>query len=296
MLSLIPQQVEGAFCDPPIIENAQSESHESALATTWGCEITAFAAELSTVTLATSDTTVPAAYPRVLLRDFFDLRPKLETDLEIPGEYGRLKIPEFFDAVIGNPPYISYRRLTNQAKIVNALAAANENIALPKFSGKSDAYLWFIVHATQFIKNGGRLSFVVSSAILFSDYGIPLIRFIGHHYCVRAVINSMVERWFPDADTNTVLLMLERESDPEKREANDIRFVRLRRPLAQFIPDPSSAERRAEIEELLDLLLHADSTEDDPRMQVNVVHQGPESGLLLETGDNDEGFLEEDEE
>ena len=33
---------------------------------------------------------------------------------------------------------------------------------------------------------------MVSSAILFSDYGIPLIPFVGHHYRIRAIIDSMV--------------------------------------------------------------------------------------------------------
>jgi len=272
------------------------ETHMSALATIWGCEITAFAAELSTVSLVTSDTHEPAAYPRVLLRDFFDLRPNFETELEIPGEGGRLRIPSEFDAVIGNPPYISYRRLTNQSKIINALATSKPTITMPKFTGKSDAYLWFIVHATQFLKNGGRLSFVVSSAILFSDYGIPLIRFIGHHYRIRAIIDSMVERWFPDADTNTVLLMLEREEDSHAQATNDIRFIRLRRPLAQLIPDPSSPERRGQIEELLELMLTAKVTEDDPRMQVNIIKQGTDGGLIIESSDDEDGFLEEDEE
>ncbi len=272
------------------------ENHTSALATIWGCEITAFAAELSTVTLVTSDTYEPAAYPRVLLRDFFDLRPALETELEIPGEVGRLRIPLEFDAVIGNPPYISYRRLTNQSKIINAVATSKQSVTIPKFTGKSDAYLWFIVHATQFLKNGGRLSFVVSSAILFSDYGIPLIRFIGHHYRIRAIIDSMVERWFPDADTNTVLLMLEREEDSYAQAANNIRFVRLRRPLAQLIPDPNSPERRGQIEELLELILAAEVTEDDPRLQVNIVKQGTEGGLVIESSYEEYGFLEEYEE
>lgn len=277
-------------------KRALGENHESALGSIWGCEITAFAAELSTITLATSDTQEPAAYPRVLLRDFFDLRPNLETDLQIPGEVGRLRIPGAFDAVIGNPPYISYRRLTNQGKIVNALATANEAIKMPKFTGKSDAYLWFIVHATQFLKNGGRLSFVVSSAILFSDYGIPLIRFIGHHYRVRGVVDSMVERWFADADTNTVLLLLEREENPRARRENKIRFVRLRRPLAQLFPDPSHPQRRDRIEQLIELLLHAKATEDDPRMQINLVSQGADGGLTIETGSDDASELLEEEE
>ena len=168
---------------------------------------------------------------------------------------------------------------------------------MPKFTGKSDAYLWFIVHATQFLKNGGRLSFVVSSAILFADYGIPLIRFIGHHYRIKAIVDSTVERWFADADTNTVLLMLERETDADSRSSNSIRFVRLRRPFAQLIPDPSSPERRGRIEELIDQILEAEATEDDPRMQVNLVVQGPDGGLLIEAGDDEEeGLLEEEDE
>lgn len=119
-------------------------THERCLADIWGCEITAFAAELSTVTLATSDTHQAAAYPRVLLRDFFELFPGQETPLEVPGILGRLVVPQTFDAVIGNPPYISYRHITNQAAIVNALATDTE-LAFPKFSGKSDAYVWFVV-------------------------------------------------------------------------------------------------------------------------------------------------------
>jgi hypothetical protein len=75
---------------------------ERRLSDIWGCEITAFAAELSTVTLATSDTHQAAAYPRVLLRDFFEVFPKQETPLEVPGILGRLRVPEAFDAVIGN--------------------------------------------------------------------------------------------------------------------------------------------------------------------------------------------------
>lgn len=262
-------------------KRALGASHESVLETIWGSEITAFAAELSTVTLATSDTQEPAAYPRLLLRDFFDLRPGGPADITIPGYLGELRIPATFDAVIGNPPYISYRRQTNQERVLNALVTAND-LSFPKFSGKSDAYVWFIAHATQFLRQGGRLSFVVSSAILFSDYGIPLIRFIGHHYRICAVIDSMVERWFPDADTNTVLLMLERETDEQMRSTNMIRFVRLRRTLAQLVSDPDAPSRRGELEDLIEILLCAESTEDDPRMRVNVREQGADGGLQME--------------
>ncbi|MER8658467.1 N-6 DNA methylase [Mesorhizobium sp. M0847] len=275
-------------------KRALGASHERTLSDIWGSEITAFAAELSTVTLATSDTHEAAAYPRVLLKDFFELRPGLKTHLEIPGILGRLSIPDAFDAVVGNPPYISYRHLTNLDTIVNALAK-DATLLLPKFSGKSDAYLWFIVHATSFLRQGGRLAFVVSSGMLFSDYGIPLIRFLGRHYRIRGVVDSIVERWFPEADTNTILLLLERENDAATREANEIRFVRLRRPLAQIMPSPGAADRRDAIESFLDDMLDGPVDVLDPRMQINRVAQGVDGGLTLTEADEGPDLLEEDE-
>lgn len=272
-------------------------THVDALAEIWGCEITSFAAELATVTLATADTTAASAYPRVLLMDFFVMRPGMKTGLEIPGIHGKLKIPKVFDAIVGNPPYISYRHQTNQEQVLKALGALPAEISLPKLSGKSDEYVWFLLHATQFLKNTGRLGFVVSSAILFSDYGIPLIRFLAKHYRILAVIDSMVERWFIDADTNTVLLMLERENDQVKRETNEIRFIRLRRPLAQILPPPLDGGRRDGLEATVDLLLLSPHGDADPRFTCVKTIQGADGGIVFaEEANEEETFFEEDKE
>lgn len=272
------------------------DDHEQALGETWAFEITAGAAELTTISLVTADTREPAAYPRVLLRDFFKVTPGMKTELQIPGDPHPLRVPKEFDAVVGNPPYISYRRQTNQKAVAAALTKASAVLPMPFFSGKSDEYVWFIVHATRFLRHGGRLAFVVSAAILFSDYGLPLIRFMARHYRIRAVIDSAVERWFVDADTNTVLLLIEREPDDDKRLSNDIRFVRLRRPLAQLLPAPQLAQRRDALEDLAEELLAAPAGSDDPRFLVNVVNQGRDGGVeyaprgrgSAELGDDDE--------
>jgi hypothetical protein len=179
--------------------------------------------------------------------------------------------------------------------IINALAAAPDEVSYPKFSGKSDAYVWFVVHATPFLAQGGRLSFVVSSALLFSDYGIPLIRFLARHYRIRAVVDSMVERWFPDADTNTVLLLLEREKDATARQENVVRFVRLRRPLSQLLPLPDEASRRQRLEDLVEIIVGAPDGDDDPRMRVNIREQGPHGALSLDEETAGEDLLDDDE-
>lgn len=288
---LDPASGGGSFLRSAYVrKRALGATHDAALAQIWGLEITAFAAELSTITLATTDPFEPAAYPRVLLTDFFDIRPGKVTDLVIPDEDGQLRIPAGVDAVVGNPPYISYRRQTNQDVVLNALARLPADISLPRLSGKSDAYAWFMVHATQFLVQGGRLGFVVSSAILFSDYGVALIRFLGHHYRIRAVIDSMVERWFPDADTNAVLILLQRENSSSERATNEIRFIRLRRPLSQLIAPPSAAERRQSLEDFVDELLSAPADSSDPRFAIRSLAQGDQGGLsfLLDVDDSED--------
>lgn len=278
-------------------KKAMGATHSDALAEVWGCELSSFAAELTTVTLATADPNAPSAYPRVLLMDFFEMRPGMRTALEIPGLPGKLKVPKGFDAVVGNPPYISYRHQTNQETVLKAFDDFPNALALPKMSGKSDEFAWFLVHATRFLKEGGRLGFVVSSGILFSDYGIPLIRFLARHFKILAVVDSMVERWFIDADVNTVLLLLERESKSEEREPNQIRFIRFRRPLAQLIPAPLTIERRDGLENLIELVLECPLGDEDPRLTCVVVDQGRDGGLFFSNDgvDDDPQMLEEEE-
>jgi type I restriction-modification system DNA methylase subunit len=163
---LDPASGAGSFARAAYVRKRDlGANHEDALASTWAFEVSAFAAELTTITLVTADSTEPAAYPRVVLRDFFDLRPGTVTELAIPGVPGPLTIPSVFDAAIGNPPYVSYRHQTNQSRVLNALATAPTDIRLPRFSGKSDEYVWFVVHATSFLQKGGRLAFVVLPGI-----------------------------------------------------------------------------------------------------------------------------------
>lgn len=285
---LDPAAGGGSFLRSAYIrKTALGDFHHTALESTWGCEITAFAAELSTITLATANTEAPAAYPRVVLRDFFMLQPDQVTDLDIPDSEEDIAIPKSYDAVVGNPPYISYRRITNHSAILQSLKRRKGRLKYPRFSGKSDEYVWFLVHATRFLhagnpeKNvpGGRLSFVVSSALLFADYGVPLIQFLGQHYKIISVVDSMVERWFAYADTNAILLMLERCEDSSERSSNTIRFVRLRRRLANLLARPDEPLRRQSLEDLVELVTTAPHGDDDPRISVNHVQQGEHGGL-----------------
>jgi hypothetical protein len=120
---------------------------------------------------------------------------------------------------------------------------------------------------------------------------------VGVRVCdLRAVVDSIVERWFPEADTNTVLVFLERETDAGLRDQNEMRFIRLRRPLAQIIPSPGAAGRRGAIESFLEEMIEGERDPSDPRMQINQMLQGAEGGLMLAETNDDPDLLDEDDE
>jgi hypothetical protein len=106
----------------------------------------------------------------------------------------------------------------------------------------------------------------------------------------------MVERWFPDADTNTVLLFLERCSNAGTRRENDIRFVRLRRPLSTLLPEVGNPQRRQVLEDLVDQLLVLPDGGEDPRWAVNVVAQGDEGGMTFNDAHEEDLKYEQDDE
>lgn len=173
-----------------------------------------------------------------------------------------------FDAIVGNPPY-------TRAEWIGRLDAAAGQLALfpadgpalpaallPRelgaaLSGRAGLYAYFLIHSLGFLRQGGRLGFVVPNGWLDVAYGEALKRFLLDHFRVLAVIESAVERWFAAASVNTCLLILERAADPAARAANRVRFVRLRRPLRELLGAATDSRRVAAVEQLVTRLLPA---------------------------------------
>lgn len=139
-----------------------------------------------------------------------------------------------FDAVVGNPPYIRQENLSpDKAHFRDHLSAFGPPGSTPyedstkRLSKRSDAYVYFVTHATQFLRENGRLGFVVPTKWLTTRYGESFQQFLYDHYRVRAVVGFSV-RAFEDALVDTALLMLERCSDEEIRRENTINFVRIK--------------------------------------------------------------------
>ncbi|HEY9231301.1 MAG TPA: N-6 DNA methylase [Blastocatellia bacterium] len=168
--------------------------------------------------------------------DFFNVEPGEQlTD--------RLRLPQNFDAVIGNPPYIRQEVMgaPDKRRIARRLASDRQlasEVNWPRWSGRSDIYVYFFARAIRFLKAGGRLVFLTASSWLDAGYGAALRQFLLNNFRVIAVIESTAESFFADASVNTSIAVLEREPDAERRAANLIRFVQLNATLAAILNQP----------------------------------------------------------
>ncbi len=209
------------------------KTHRDLIKDLYGVDIAKFPAHLSIINLVSRDLSEIENYPNILHKDFFDVNPGgeyLSTEVRVEtlsGKEKTIKMPAVFDAVVMNPPYTrqeemedileeekekAYNRCIEDWKVMSNYPKGKE----PKFSKRASIYVHFFIHGGIFLKEGGRLGLITSNSWLDVDYGGDLQRFFLENFKIKVVIESKVERWFEDADINTVITILERCSKPEE--------------------------------------------------------------------------------
>jgi len=148
-----------------------------------------------------------------------------------------------FDAAVANPPYIRQEDLyPNKEHFKSHLrnfAGNNSKVyynGKKSLSAKSDAYVYFITHALQFLREGGRLGFIVPTKWLITKYGESFQEFLYDHAKVHAVV-GFSNRAFT-ALVDTVLLFIERCDSEEDRRETVTDFIRIK---DQLSPDDLSS-------------------------------------------------------
>ena len=159
-----------------------------------------------------------------------------------------------FDAVIGNPPYVSRHNMTiSQREIVESIPG---QIARPHRTASLWAY--FVTHSLRFLRDGGRAGWVLPGSTASTHYGRALLAELTNHFEELKVI-TLAERFFEGEATHesTILLLADgfsKERRPGLRSemhAPDLvtcrRLVRLRK-------SDASASKHAETPPTLDSL------------------------------------------
>jgi len=243
--------------------SAKRKTHHELLNQVWGFDIAGFPAELATINLYRQDFNDYLNFPRVLKQDFFEVLPGGDFEFPPPkktakaGERIPEKIPKF-DALMGNFPYIRQELIEKAAKgykkklekvLVDGWGkeypAIFKNGGQIRLSGQADIYAYLFFHAAAHLKDGGRMGFVTSNSWLDVAYGYELQRFFLSKFKIIAICESRCEPWFEKSSVNTVFTILERSDDQEVNKNNFVRFVKIKKPLAELFHQDALIDAQA---------------------------------------------------
>ncbi len=182
------------------------------------------------------------AHPRVRVErgDFFELAP--------PAPRAA------WDAVVGNPPYVRQEALgeARKQRVAERVRADWPDAEWPL---RADLAAAFVARALRFVRPGGRVAFVLSTAALDAGYGDMLRAFLAGRAHLVAVVASPRERWFADAQIHAAIVVLERAGGAAAPPV--ARFARLRVPVAQAAARVASL---ADLDAVADVRVAADDT------------------------------------
>jgi adenine-specific DNA-methyltransferase len=120
--------------------------------------------------------------------DFFDLEPATTAKV---------------DVAIGNPPYLRYHAFTGGERRKALARAQAEGVELTRLAS---SWAHFVVHASAFLKETGRLALVLPAELLHTDYGQPIREYLLRRF-PSVVVVAFDQMVFPQAEVDAVLLL-----------------------------------------------------------------------------------------
>ncbi|PSP85206.1 N-6 DNA methylase [Halobacteriales archaeon QS_1_68_17] len=245
-------------------------------------DINRFPLHLTALNLSSRNIREETDYLHIFHDSFFNIDPETSrlVDTRIDAAEGEGEKLGLFDAVVGNPPYIRQEDLYPDKDHFRAHLSTFGRSGYTTYkdgskslSKRSDAYIYFITHATQFLNEGGRLGFIVPTKWMTTKYGESFQQFLYDHYKVHAVVGFSL-RAFEDALVDTALLMIERCSNETKREETTTAFVRIKETMeAEDVLDAVAADYTVPEESYMEI-------RNRPAYRVAAVEQS----YLVETG------------
>ncbi|MGI6230110.1 MAG: HsdM family class I SAM-dependent methyltransferase [Tractidigestivibacter sp.] len=127
--------------------------------------------------------------PTILVDDFFELSNSM--------------FSEKFDAVVGNPPFIRYQSFTGSVRSRARKRAFAMGVRLDALAS---SWAPFLVHATSFLKVGGKVGMVLPAELLSTNYAAPVRKYLLDSFCSIELI-LFEKPVFPEVTEEVVLLI-----------------------------------------------------------------------------------------
>ncbi len=158
---------------------------------------------------------------RFILADFLDLKPRDFSAHE-------------FDAVIGNPPYVSLHNMSQeQLEKAKSLNFADINI-----EKRASLWAYFIVHALGFLRKGGRCAWVLPSSFIHAAYSTQIKKLFQKKFD-RILVIPVKERFFIEegAKESTVILLADGWNNSSQDGSSQICFADSSQQVKKIIQD-----------------------------------------------------------
>jgi type I restriction-modification system DNA methylase subunit len=232
-------------------------SNSEIISMLYGLDIDKNVAMLAAINLYIRDPLATGiSMPRISRIDFFSDKVKQnqritslpQKEIKNGEDAFEFEIP-LFRTVVANPPYTRQEEMESafysaryKSKLVEnsikPVALSNGRKLAESWSAKASIYSYFMVKsADQLLDKNGRLGFITSNSWLDSSFGNPMKEYFLDRFKIIAILDSCQERWFEDADINTVILIIEKleNKDTKTPKNHYVKFVSLRAPLSNLI-------------------------------------------------------------
>jgi len=152
-----------------------------------------------------------------------------------------------FDYVVGNPPYVRKERISADYK-ERTLAKIYPEV----YHGDNDICVYFVTHGVEWLKENGKLGYIVSGKFTKVRYGEKLRKYIPNNCRVEQFLDLRGVQIFRDVTNDPIILILGKETGKEKRERNNVKSVYVKK------EKPSAEELMKHIRENIGKEWHTD--------------------------------------
>ena len=121
----------------------------------------------------------------------------------LAGDFLGIEPQAAFDAGIGNPPYVRFQSLGGRQREAVSRISRQSGVAV---SALTSLWMPFVLHATAFLTQGGRLGMVLPAELLAVNYAAPLRQFLMDSFAAVQLV-TFEESVFPEVQEEVVLLL-----------------------------------------------------------------------------------------
>lgn len=234
---LDPASGSGTFCVEAyhrLDSLAPTATHQEIIDSIVGIDVNRFPLHLTAINLASQNISERTDRLHLYHDSFFNIDPETQylASTRLGGQEDVDGVLGGFDAAIANPPYMDHRSLYPDSEHFKSHLKEIENREYydgeKKLSGYSDAYVYFVTHGTQFLRDGGRMGYIIPTKWMMTRYGEGFQQFLFDQFKVRAVV-GFGSRAFEDAFVDGAMVMLEKDSDEDERRGNTVNFIRIKK-------------------------------------------------------------------